>query len=84
MSGVEFEVVNGLDLTVSWEQDSAVGHNVLWGYSPEKLYHSYMVIDQNEVKIGALIRDEPVYIRVDAFNEVGITEGEVKTVTAGE
>lgn len=84
VSGVEFVVVNGLDLTVSWEQDGTAGRNVLWGYSPEKLYHSYMVFDQNEVKIGALIKDEPVYIRVDAFNEVGITEGEVITVIAGK
>ena len=31
----------------------------------------------DEKTIGALMKGEPVYIRVDAFNENGITEGEV-------
>ena len=34
--------------------------------------------------IGALIEGEPVYIRVDAFNEAGITEGEVIQLKTGE
>lgn len=77
-SGVKIEVLqNGLDLTVAWEQDEAVGYNVLWGFTPDKLYHSYMVLGRHEVKIGALIKGEPLYVRVDAFNEVGIAEGEV-------
>jgi len=79
-SGIKAEVRNELDLTVSWNQDTAVGHNVLWGYAPEKLYHSYMVLGSDVVTIGALIKGEPLYIRVDAFNEVGITEGEVMKV----
>jgi len=78
--GVKAEVKNELDLTVTWDQDSAVGHNVLWGYVPEKLYHSYMVLGSDVVTIGALIKGEPLYIRVDAFNEIGITEGEVMKV----
>ncbi len=76
-SGIKFNLLNDLDLHVAWDQDAAVGHNVLWGFTPEKLYHSYMVLGSNEVKIGALIKGEPVYVRVDAFNETGITEGEV-------
>ena len=66
-----------IDMLVSWEPDAAVGHNILWGYAPEKLYHSYMVFGADEKNIGALMRGEPVYVRVDAFNEAGITEGEV-------
>ena len=46
-------------------------------FAPDKLYHSYIVFGKNEIKIGALIKGEPVYVRVDTFNEVGITEGEV-------
>jgi len=76
-SGVKIKVINGLDLSVAWDQDAAVGHNVLWGFAPEKLYHSYMVLGRNEAAIGALIKGEPLYIRVDSFNEKGITEGEV-------
>ncbi|OMF26750.1 1,4-beta-xylanase [Paenibacillus sp. FSL H8-0548] len=77
VSGVKTDVQNGLDLSVAWNQDTAVGYNVLWGYTSEKLYHSYMVLGKYEVCIGALIKGEPVYVRVDAFNETGITEGEV-------
>jgi xylan 1,4-beta-xylosidase len=36
-----------------------------------------MVFDSNTVSIGALIKGDPVYVRVDTFNEKGITEGEV-------
>jgi hypothetical protein len=36
-----------------------------------------MVFGRHEVTIGALIKDQPVYVRVDTFNEKGIAEGEV-------
>jgi hypothetical protein len=40
----------------------------------------YFMIEDNETKkrIGALIKGQKYYVRVDAFNESGITEG--KTV----
>ena len=66
-----------LDMLVRWDADGAVGHNILWGYAPEKLYHSYLVLGADEKNIGALMKGEPVYVRVDAFNEAGVTEGEV-------
>ncbi|MBR1758277.1 MAG: family 43 glycosylhydrolase [Lachnospiraceae bacterium] len=69
--------VSDLDMLVSWAEDGAVGHNILWGYAPDKLYHSYLVLGANEKNIGALTKGEPVYVRVDAFNEYGIMEGEV-------
>ena len=36
-----------------------------------------MVRGANEKNIGALMKSEPVWVREDAFNENGITEGEV-------
>jgi len=75
-SGVTAKPDGDLDMLVSWKPDSAA-HNILWGYAPEKLYHSYMVFDKDAQNIGALIKGEPVYVRVDAFNECGITEGDV-------
>lgn len=75
--GVRAERVGDLDMLVSWQPDrGAVGHNILWGYAPDKLYHSYLVLGADEKNIGALMKGEPVYVRVDAFNENGITEGE--------
>lgn len=74
---VQAQRISDIDMVVYWEEDGATGHNILWGYAPDKLYHSYMVFGTNKQKIGALIKGEPVWVRVDAFNETGITEGEV-------
>lgn len=68
--------VDDLDIEVSWE-GSAVGYTILWGYAPDKLFHSRTVFGKNKERIGALIKGQSTYIRVDAFNESGITEGTV-------
>ena len=64
-----------MDMRVSWERDDAVGHNILWGHAPDKLYHGHMVYGKSEQNIGALVCGSDVYVRIDAFNENGITEG---------
>lgn len=72
----KFEAVreNDLDMTVKITDGDAVGYNILWGSSPEKLYHSYMIFGK-EKRVGALVKGAEYYVRVDAFNESGITEG---------
>lgn len=70
---------NDLDMMVEINQVNATGYNILWGDSPEKLYHSYMTFDTRQ-KIGALVKGKSYYVRVDAFNENGITEGQVVPV----
>ncbi|MNY70528.1 hypothetical protein D3C86_2086830 [compost metagenome] len=50
---------------------------MLWGFAPDKLYHSFMVFEKKSVNIGALIKGQSLYVRVDVFNEIGITEGDV-------
>jgi hypothetical protein len=70
------ERVSGLDMLVSIApQENTLGYNILFGSSPEKLYHSYMVFGSGETRVGALIEGREYYVRVDAFNESGITEG---------
>ena len=65
-----------LDMTVAIHaQGDALGYNILFGGAPGKLYHSYMVFTPGEHRIGALIKGRQYYVRVDAFNENGITEG---------
>ena len=65
-----------LDMTVMIsEKPDALGFNILFGASPEKLYHSYMVFAAGSHRIGALIKGSEYYVRVDAFNEKGFTEG---------
>jgi len=76
-----------LDLLVSIRGVNAVGYNILWGHEEKKLYHSCLVYNdqehmQNSLKItrriGALVIEQDYFVRVDAFNESGITEGMVR------
>ena len=55
----------------------AQGCNVRYGIAPDKLYHSHLVYGQNEVTLCTLTAGQAVYIAVDAFNENGVTPGEV-------
>ena len=65
-----------LDMSVSiGEQADTTGFNILFGSSPEKLYHSSMVFAAGSHRVGALIKGRDCFVRVDAFNENGITEG---------
>lgn len=71
---------NRLSMQVGWQGD-AVGYEVLWGHRPDKLYHSYRVFDRTQLEVRALMTNtRRYYVRVDAFNENGITEGEVVCV----
>lgn len=80
VSMVTFNKMSELDLEVTWNSNDANGFNIIWGHTPEKLYHSYMVFGKNHQKIGALIKGKPLYLRVDAFNEAGVAEGEIMEV----
>jgi len=71
------------DFTVSVSEDKdALGYNILWGHRADKLYHSYLVMG-SEIRgkrIGALVSGQDCYVRIDAFNENGITYGGVKSL----
>ncbi len=71
---------NDLDMSVQIKKDNALGHMILWGSCPEKLYHSCMVYGNEGVdkpkRIGALVSGREYVVRVDSFNENGITIGE--------
>lgn len=66
--------IGDIDMEITIEKNDAVGYNILWGHSPEKMYHSYQTFD-NKQGIGALVKGQEVYVRVDSFNENGITVG---------
>ena len=70
------ERTTDLDMEIRIRGKHALGWNILWGSSPDKLYHSYMVFKPTQ-KIGALVKGRSYYVRVDAFNENGITHGPV-------
>lgn len=80
---VTWKEVSSSNEFASWNHASsrsevAMGYEVLWGHAPEKLYHSYRVFGRTQVEIRALMANvERYYVRIDAFNECGITEGKV-------
>jgi len=79
----EFEVCRLSDIDMKIRIlacENAIGFQICWGNEPEKLYHSYMIYGKMEQQIGALVRGEKYYVRVDAFNECGITEGIIQEV----
>lgn len=65
-----------LDLDLSW-RGSAMGYEVLWGYAPDKLYHSREVY-ASKVHLGSFVKGQDVYVRIDSFNGSGITHGTVQ------
>lgn len=56
-----------------------VGYNILWGQDKDKLYHSYLTYEPVK-RIGALVEGKSYFVRVDTFNQCGITEGKVQFV----
>ena len=70
--------VDALDGKISWQHlENAQGCNVRYGIAPDKLYHSWLVYDADEVTLSTLMAGQDYYVRVDSFNENGITEGDV-------
>lgn len=74
--------MNDLDMkvTIAGGDENVTGYNILWGHEEDKLYHSYMIFGKKEQDIRALIKGTDYFVRVDAFNDAGITEGQVTTV----
>ena len=74
---------SGIDMEVKLQKNaseaSVVGYNILWGHEEDKLYHSYLTYEEEKC-IGALVEGQSYYVRVDTFNECGITEGKVQFV----
>ncbi len=78
-----------LDLLVAVEgKKDATGYNICWGHEEEKLYHSYQIYrsvrdvetgseGRIDKRIGALVKGQDYFVRVDAYNENGITKGKV-------
>ena len=70
--------VDALDGKISWQHlENAQGCNVRYGTAPDKLYHSWLVYDADEVTLSTLMAGQDYYVRVDSFNENGVTEGDV-------
>ena len=67
-----------LDGRVSWECiPDAQGCNVRYGIAPDKLYLSRLVYGSREARLTTLTRGQKYYVRVDSFNESGVTPGDI-------
>ena len=65
-------------VTLKWtKQADATGYNVRYGIQPDKLYLNYCVFGSDSVTINSLNSNLDYYITIDAFNQNGITKGDL-------
>ncbi|MFW0736170.1 family 43 glycosylhydrolase [Flavobacterium sp. T12S277] len=58
---------------ISWKkQSNAIGYNIYYGISPDKLYNSIMVYDDSSYDFRGLDKGTSYYFTIEAFNENGI------------
>lgn len=71
-----------MTLKLTWTPSGdAFGYDIKYGIAPNKLYSSHMVYGKSEVVLTMLNKDQKYYVRIDSFNENGVTEG--KTFSVG-
>jgi len=83
VGAVETKAVFGDPLAVglSWEGvEGSTGYNIQWGISPGKLYNSWLVYGQTGLTLRALNKGPKYWVRVDAFNENGVSRGSIVPV----
>lgn len=65
-------------VTLKWKASpNTVGYNIRFGTEPDKRYSTYEVMNTNELTIRTLNKDLDYYFSIDAFNEGGVTIGDV-------
>lgn len=69
---------DGLNIYLDWEKiDNADGYNVRYGIEKDKLYNSWQVVDNNELDLSMINKDQSYYIVIDSYNASGVTTGEI-------
>ena len=64
-----------LTAAIQWKAvEGSTGYNVRWGFSPDKLYHDWLVYDQTGLDLGAINKGQATWVAVEAFNENGVAE----------
>jgi hypothetical protein len=64
------------DATITWDPGpGAVGYNILWGITPEKLYQTYQVFADGptRLELRALTVGQDYSVAIEAFNEAGVS-----------
>lgn len=66
-------------VVLKWNKSTnAVGYNVLFGSSEDKLYQCYTVYNDSLVEINSLNAKQHYWFAIEAFNENGIAEKSLK------
>ena len=61
---------------INWQKvPDAVGYNILWGISPDKLYQTYQIWGDapSNLELRALTVGQKYYFAIEAFNENGVS-----------
>ncbi len=75
---VKREENDGRVVHISWNKSKdAVGYTIRYGVEKDKLYQNYMVYGDNSITIRLLVKGTKYYFAIDAFNENGVTKGEI-------
>lgn len=79
VKNIEVNWAGPTNISIRWQaSDGADGYNVLYGIDKEKLYSSWLLYEKTELDLGMITKGQKYFIRIDAFNENGITEGDIK------
>jgi hypothetical protein len=77
----EAKLTGSMNALIRWQSsDGTCGYNVRFGIGREKLYSSWLLYEKTELDLGMLSKGERYFVRVDAFNENGISEGDVTEI----
>jgi hypothetical protein len=74
---IQAERTGVMDVYLKWNSDGAIGYNIKYGIDKGKLYSSWLLYERTELNIGTLTKGQKYYVQIDAFNENGITEGDI-------
>ncbi|MBI9064377.1 MAG: discoidin domain-containing protein, partial [Marinilabiliaceae bacterium] len=76
---VERDYQDERKVTVRWQPESnAQGYVLRYGIKKDKLYHSVMLYDQNDISLNCLNKGVDYFFAVEAFNENGVAKpGEI-------
>ncbi len=75
---------DGRKAVIEWQSSpNAVGYNVRFGISPEKLYGTYQVNKGTSLVMNGLNKGVKYFFAVDAFNESGVS-GKSKIVSSND
>lgn len=84
---VQASRIDGRTARITWQPadptaPAADGANVRYGRAPDRMYHSWLVYGQRELRLPMLSTGDDYWVAVDTVNGSGITPGRAVRITA--